>query len=178
MRTLTRENMGIESKKLSVIVPLYNSEKTIEKLVIKVIEDLSSKFGKLEIVLVNDGSSDNTDIEVKGLRKKYPENIVYKKLAKNFGEHNAVMCGLNYVTGDYTVIIDDDFQNPPSEIIKLAENITEGYSVVYSYYEKKKHNIFRNMGSRFNNWIATKLLKKPKDLYLSSFKILSKGSGS
>ena len=166
--------MGIKSKKLSVIVPLFNSELTIEKLVIMIIEDLSSTFNKLEIVLINDGSRDNTDKVVGQLLKKFPGHIKYIKLAKNFGEHNAVLCGLNHADGDYTVIIDDDFQNPPSEIIKLADKISDGYSVVYSYYEKKKHSIFRNLGSRFNNWVATKLLKKPKNLYLSSFKILSK----
>ncbi len=166
--------MGKINRKLSIVVPLFNSEKTIESLVDKISDDLCKYVGSIELILVNDGSSDNTDDIVRKLIKKYPKKIVYIKLAKNFSEHNAVMCGLNGVTGDYVVIIDDDFQNPPEEILKLLNKIVEGYDVVYSYYKKKKHSPFRNLGSRFNNWIATKLLNKPKDLYLSSFKILSK----
>lgn len=166
--------MGKRNKKLSIVIPLYNSEKTIVQLIDKIVLDLTQEFVEIELVLINDGSVDSTHQVVKGILEKFPGQIRYMKLAKNFGEHNAVMCGLNHVTGDYSVIIDDDFQNPPSEIIKLADKISDGYSVVYSYYEKKRHSIFRNLGSRFNNWVATKLLKKPKDLYLSSFKILSK----
>jgi len=95
-------------------------------------------------------------------------------LARNFGEHNAVMCGLHYVTGDCVAIIDDDFQNPPNQIIRLVEKLQEGYDVVFSHYEKKHHDWFRNFGSSFNDWVATRLLKKPPGLYLSSFKVINR----
>ena len=86
-----------------------------------------------------------------------------------------ILCGLNYVSGDYIAIIDDDFQNPPSEIIKLVnEAIKNNSDVVYSKYEKKKHHWFRNLGSKFNDMVATWLLNKPKGLYLSSFKLIKK----
>jgi len=85
------------------------------------------------------------------------------------------MCAFNFVSGDYAVIIDDDFQNPPAEIIKLMREAEEGgYDVVYSKYHKKEHNIFRNIGSKFNDIVATWLLNKPKDLYMSSFKLIKK----
>jgi len=84
------------------------------------------------------------------------------------------MCALNYVTGNYAVIIDDDFQNPPEEIKKLIDEAVKGFDVVYSKYKKKKHNIFRNLGSKFNDIVATQLLQKPKGLYLSSFKVIEK----
>jgi len=83
------------------------------------------------------------------------------------------MCGLNYMTGDCLAIIDDDFQNPPEEILKLLEKLKEGYDVVYSYYAKKHHSFIRNLGSTFNDWVASKMLQKPKGLYLSSFKVMT-----
>ena len=70
--------------------------------------------------------------------------------------------------------LDDDFQNPPSEIVKLVNKINEGYDVVFSFYEKKEHHFFRNLGSKVNNYLASFLLQKPKDLYLSSFKVINR----
>jgi len=85
------------------------------------------------------------------------------------------MAGLNHAKGEYAVIIDDDFQNPPEEIEKLIDAAVKGrYDVVYSYYEKKEHSLFRNLGSAFNDTIASYLLNKPKDLYLSSFKCMNR----
>lgn len=168
MRKLT----PISINKVSIVVPVYKSEATIEKLVDVTVETLSSLYPELEIILSNDGSPDNTHECALRAYKKYPHIVKYIHLARNFSEHNAVMCGLNYVTGDCVAIIDDDFQNPPSEVIKLVEKLKEGYDVVYSYYDEKKHHWFRNFGSKFNDWFATKLLKKPAGLYLSSFKVM------
>jgi undecaprenyl-phosphate 4-deoxy-4-formamido-L-arabinose transferase len=95
-------------------------------------------------------------------------------LSRNFGEHNAVMAGLNYAEGDYCVIMDDDLQNPPSEVRALIEEARKGYDVVYARYEAKRHSPARNLGSRLHNWMATRALGKPADLYLSSFKVLSR----
>jgi len=164
----------IEINTVSVVIPIFNGESTIEKLVEVVIKTLEPKYNHVEIILVNDGSSDDSHACALRAFKKYPDNLKYIQLAKNFSEHNAVMAGLNYVSSDCVCIIDDDFQNPPSEVIKLVEKLKEGYDVVYSYYAKKKHHWFRNLGSTFNDWIATKLLKKPIGLYLSSFKVMHK----
>ncbi len=85
------------------------------------------------------------------------------------------MCGLNWAQGEFCVMIDDDFQNPPDEIIKLIQEAEKGdYDVVYTYYSKKEHAAYRNLGSRLVNWITSYSLKKPKDLYLSSFKLIRK----
>jgi undecaprenyl-phosphate 4-deoxy-4-formamido-L-arabinose transferase len=157
--------------KLSIVIPVYNGTKTIHKLVVEVRETLSAY--NPEVILVNDGSADNSEQVCENIATTFPD-VIAISLRKNFGEHNAVMCGLNHVTGDFAAIIDDDFQNPPSEIIKLLSEAQKGYDVVYSKYKSKKHNIFRNLGSRFNDRMATILLEKPKGLYLSSFKIISK----
>lgn len=159
--------------RLSIVIPVYNSEATLERLCEELIKDLSSSY-RLQLVLVNDGSSDGSSAACQRLRERYPEVIDYISLTRNFGEHNAVMAGLHYAEGDYAVIMDDDFQNPPMEVSKLVGKIKEGYDVVYSRYDGKMHSAFRNLGSRLHNWMATHALGKPVDLYLSSFKILSK----
>ncbi len=159
---------------LSVLIPVYNSEKTIGRLVEGLIRNLCA-FYRLEIVLVNDNSADHSEEICVSLFEKYEQTVKFYSLSKNVGEHNAVMAGLNKVTGDYVVIIDDDFQNPISEVSKLVNAALKGqYDVVYSFYEDKKHSLFRNLGSWFNNKVANLMLKKPKDLYLSSFKVLNK----
>ncbi len=159
-------------KELSIIIPLFNGSKTIESL-IEVIEIELSKVN-FEIILVNDGSTDNSfEIGTKIAATK--KDIKFINLRKNFGEFNAVMCGLNFMNGNYAVLIDDDFQNPPSEILKLYNKAKDGnFDVVYSYYNAKKHHWFRNLGSKIVNTFTTYLLKKQKDLYLSSFKILNR----
>lgn len=158
---------------LSVVIPVWNGANTVGRLV----EKLISIFGlnNFQIVLVNDGSRDNSHEACFGLVEEYPLVVTYINLSKNFGEHNAVMAGLNYANGDYIVIMDDDFQNPPEEVPRLFnEAMDKQYDVVYTYYKEKKHHWFRNTGSKFNNLVANFMLQKPKDLYLSSFKCLSK----
>jgi undecaprenyl-phosphate 4-deoxy-4-formamido-L-arabinose transferase len=166
--------MGKEINSISIVIPVYNGEKTIGRLVAEVISVLQEKFEKLEIIMVNDGSIDQSHQCILNVKEKYPEVVKYINLARNFGEHNAVICGLRYVTCEHAAIIDDDFQNPPKEIIKLFTKLREGYDVVYSFYDVKKHSWFRNVGSRFHDLIATAILNKPRGLYLSSFKIMTK----
>ena len=159
---------------LSVLVPVYNGELSIRALVDEILTFLGPRFQQLEIILVNDGSPDNSHDVIVEIVKAHPGLVKYVQLARNFGEHNAVMCGLRYVTKDYVAIIDDDFQNPPEEIVKLVDaSLQGGHDVVYSYYENKQHNLFRNLGSAFHNSVANLLLNKPNDLYLSSFKVMN-----
>ena len=157
--------------KLSICIPVYNGADTIGKLVEKLQETF--KIYEVEIVMANDGSRDNSSEVCQKLVENY-SNCRFIDLRRNNGEHNAVMCTLNYCTGDYSVIIDDDLQNPPEEILKLLEEIQKGYDVVYSKYHQKKHHWFRNFGSKINDIFATWLLEKPKNLYLCSFKIINR----
>ncbi len=159
--------------KISVVIPVYNGGKTISALCGELVKAL--KGYDLEIVLVNDGSMDNSHDECLAVFNKYRRMVKYINLSRNFGEHNAVIAGLGRASGDYAVIIDDDFQNPPEEISKLIDKtVSGGYDAVYSFYEKKRHSFFRNMGSAFNILIANLLMDKPKDLYLSSFKCMNR----
>jgi len=157
-------------KSITIVIPVYNGSSTIFNLVRTVLTELNRL--DVEIVLINDGSRDNSEIICHQICQTF-SNVKFLNLRKNFGEHNAVMCGLNYATHEYVAIIDDDFQNPPSEITKLLNTALESdYDVVYSYYTKKKHTFLRNLGSKFNNLVATWLLNKPQNLYLSSFKLI------
>jgi polyisoprenyl-phosphate glycosyltransferase len=163
------QDQETEDLEISIICPVYRSAATIAELVSKIEKALAHK--KFEIILVNDGSPDNSAAIVMELAQKDPR-ITAVSLRRNFGEYNAVQCGLNFAKGHYAVIIDDDLQNPPEEILRLTEEINQGYDVVYSRYEKKRHSWFRNAGSWFHNLVASYLLDKPKNLYLSSFKAI------
>lgn len=158
---------------VSVVIPVYNSEQTLERLCRTLIGELNTRW-RLQIVLVDDGSKDNSAIVCQRLHQLFPHVITATLLSRNFGEHNAVMAGLNCAQGDYCVVMDDDFQNPPHEVERMIEEIQKGHDVVYARYRRKKHSSWRNLGSRLHNWMATHALGKPKDLYLSSFKAMSR----
>lgn len=162
--------MSASPPKLSICIPVYNGAATIAALVDTCIATLREHYA-LEFVLVDDYSRDASDAVCKELTARH-DCVKYISLRRNFGEHNAVMCALNYATGDFAVIIDDDFQNPPSEIRALVEEARKGYDVVYSRYADKQHGFLRNLGSRFNDRVANWLLEKPPGLYLSSFKVI------
>jgi undecaprenyl-phosphate 4-deoxy-4-formamido-L-arabinose transferase len=161
-----------EAIRLSIVIPVYRGEKTVARLVRALGECLGHLF-QLEIVLVNDCSPDHSADVCRRLAHESAW-VKFVNLSRNFGEHNAVMAGLNHASGDYVVIMDDDFQNPPAEVAKLVDEIQKGYDVVFSQYAVKRHAYWRNLGSRLNNWVATLLLEKPPGLYLSSFKIISR----
>ncbi|WP_420151852.1 glycosyltransferase family 2 protein [Spirosoma sp.] len=157
---------------LSVVIPVYNSERTIGPLVERLQACLASR--SFEIVLVNDGSSDRSESVCYQLEDTYT-NVRFISLRRNFGEFSAVLCGLNHTSGEYVVIIDDDFQNPPEAILTLIETAEQGnYDVVYSRYAQKQHHWFRNLGSWLVNKLTTYSIGKPGDLYLSSFKLIQR----
>jgi len=158
---------------VSIVIPVFNGARTIEPLVDLLIDVLRAYT--LQIVLVNDGSPDDSDEVCRLLHVRYSGTITYVRLSKNFGEHNAVMAGLHHVRGDYAVIMDDDFQNPPEEAFRLVQHaLLHDCDIVYTHYHRKHHHWLRNLVSRLNDRIANLLLDKPRDLYLSSFKCLSR----
>jgi len=157
---------------LSIVVPVYRGASTVGALV----EALSAlrPEGGIEIVLVNDGSPDNSGDVCRELAARATVPLTYIEHARNFGEHNAVMSGLRHARGRYVITMDDDLQNPPEEVIRLYDHARlGGWDVVYTRYAKKEHEGWRNLGSRFANGVADMLLDKPKGLYLSSFRCMS-----
>lgn len=155
---------------ISVVIPVFNSEETIGP----VCESLIRELGPDQIVLVDDGSADGSSAACQRIHEHHPTIVDFVSLGRNFGEHNAVLAGLHYVEGEYCVIMDDDMQNPAGEAARLVAEIRKGYDVVYVRYATKRHSFLRNLGSRFHNRVATLVLGKPADLYLSSFKVISR----
>ncbi|MCZ6783316.1 MAG: glycosyltransferase family 2 protein [Proteobacteria bacterium] len=158
--------------RVSVVIPVFNGSQTIQGLTGELHAALSESF-ELEVVLVNDCSADDSAVVCAELARTHPW-VRFVDLARNFGEHNAVMAGLAHCSGDCAAIVDDDFQNPPSEVRKLVEKLQEGYDVVFSRYHDKQHHPLRNLASRFNNAVATALLPKDRRLYLASFKVINR----
>ncbi len=157
---------------LSIVVPVYRGAASIGILV----EALAALqiAGGHEVVLVNDGSPDNSAEICRALTQRTDVPVTFVNLSRNFGEHNAVMAGLRHARGDYIITMDDDLQNPITEVVKLFEHARSGrWDVVYTYYAKKEHAAWRNLGSRFANKVADILLDKPRGLYLSSFRCMS-----
>ena len=158
---------------LSIVIPVYRGAGTIGQ----VVAELSALYpeGGLEIVLVNDGSPDNSGDVCRALLTTATVPITYIEHARNYGEHNAVMTGLRQARGDYVITMDDDLQNPPEEVVRLYDHARYGgWDVVYTRYAVKQHALWRNIGSRFANAVADRLLDKPKGLYLSSFRCMSR----
>lgn len=157
---------------VSVVVPVYCGAATVTELVEGLGQGLRDRYD-LEVVLVDDGSPDDSADVCRALAARHPwVRVVY--LSRNFSEHNAVMAGLNFARGDSVVIMDDDLQNPPSEVPRLLDALQTGFDAVYARYERKRHGALRNLGSWLNDRVATVMLGKPADLYLCSFKALSR----
>ena len=157
---------------LSFVVPLYNSAATVEELV-REIEGLTIAGGQ-EIVLVDDGSRDETAEICRRLllRAKVPTTLI--RHARNYGEHNAVLTGWRHAAGSYLVNVDDDGQNPPAEGARLWEEARlRGWDVAYGHYRRKRHSWWRNAGSWFTNRVTDWALEKPPGFYLSSFRCVS-----
>lgn len=141
----------MKKAKYSIVIPIFNASQTIEELLLRL--DRVMKKNKLfyEVVFINDGSSDKSEeILSKIARKRF--DVKYIELMRNFGQHNALICGINYAQGDFVITMDDDLQHPPEEIIKLVNKINLGqFDLVYGEYENKQHSSFRNWGSKIGS---------------------------
>ncbi len=159
-----------QMKKISFVIPCYRSAQTIGKVVEEIKESMSQLSDRYsyEMILVNDFPADDTFGVIKKLAEEN-ENITGINLARNFGQHAALMAGFHYCTGDITVCLDDDGQTPADEVGKLLDKLEEGFDVVYAKYAHKQHSAFRNFGSRVNELMTRFMLGKPKELYISSY---------
>ncbi len=160
--------------KLSIVIPVYNSEGILESLNKRIFEviammELTNNF---EVILINDHSNDDSWIKIKNLSKhhRYIKGI---NLNQNYGQHNAIMAGLNNCSGEFVITIDDDLQHPPEffpEVLKQLSN----HDVCYTNYNKRKHLFWKKAVSKLNNLFSSFLLSKPLSVYMSSFRGLKK----
>ena len=154
---------------LSVVIPCYNSQNTIRKVVeltrevTASIEDL-----KVEFILVDDYSPDGTREEIWKLAQDYPE-VKGLHLSRNFGQHNAIMAGLHYAQGDYILGMDDDLQTHPSQIPAFIEKMEEGYDVVFGIFRQRKFGFFKNLTSRVASFLQWHMVRRPKGLQASNY---------
>ena len=156
-------------KLVSFVIPCYRSGQTLPAVIQEIKETMDSmdSYG-YEIILINDCSPDDTfDVITRICREN--DNITGINLARNFGQHSALMAGFHYVKGDVIVCLDDDGQTPADEVGKLLEGIEKGADVVYARYNHKRHSAFRNFGSHINELMTRIMLGKPKELYVSSY---------
>ena len=162
-------------KKISIVIPVYNSAEWMDELVQRIGCAMKEIVSEYEIILVNDGSP-NADVWFKIEEIcRYNSNVKGIDLLYNSGQFVATMCGLDHASGDYIVTMDDDLQHPPEELPKLIYAMQEGsYDCIFGVYKEVKENLFRRMGSKITNGIVTKLYKRPKGVKSNSFRIMTK----
>jgi polyisoprenyl-phosphate glycosyltransferase len=154
---------------LSIVVPVYRSEKILPNLHARVTKSL--EHFDFELILVNDKSPDKSWEVIRQLAGSDPR-VKGISLKKNEGQDNAIMAGLSKARGAYVVVMDDDLQHSPSDIPKLLHQCQAGFDVCYGLFVEKKQTFWKNIGSALNDLLAQLFLKKPKDLYLSPFKLM------
>ena len=138
-----------ELPKYSVVVPVFNSEPSLEELFTGVKSVFDSLQEKFEMVFVEDDSRDHSWEALKKLKSRYPDQITAIKLSRNFGQHNATFCGFGFARGELIITIDDDLQTPPGEIAKLVGEYNRSKAdLVYGYFGRKNHSRMRNLGSQ------------------------------
>lgn len=160
----------MKKKIVSFVIPCYRSELTLESVINEIDETMAGMDYDYEIILVNDGSPDNTWGKIQEIAAKRADGKVLGiNFAKNFGQHAALMAGLNNTKGDYVICLDDDGQTPANEVGKLLAALEGNADAVYARYGHKQHNLFRNFGTAMNEWMASVMLGKPRDLFVSSY---------
>lgn len=160
--------------KISVVIPCYYSEKTIQKVVEQTREMLIARNLDYEFVLVNDGSVDGTFGRICELAAE-DSHVKGVNFAKNFGQHNAIIAGLRHVTGEYVMLMDDDMQTHPSQCSKLIDvALTDKYDVVFAQYPDHREAWWRRFGSDFTVWSMRALTGRPKDIEASNFLVMKR----
>ena len=155
---------------LSFVIPCYRSAHTIGAVVGELNDTLVARADEYdhEIILVNDGSPDDTADAIRELCARDPA-IVFVDLSRNFGQHSAVMAGFHQVRGDIVICLDDDGQTPACECFKLIDKVAEGYDIVFAQYPRRRQSALRNLGSRFNAACNHSFFGQPKELTVNSY---------
>ncbi len=158
---------------LTIVIPVYNSELILPKLISEIDISLKDNNIKKEIILVNDHSKDNSWKIIRQLSQNY-DFIKGINLDKNYGQHNAIIAGLKFGQGNFFILMDDDFQHQPKYIIEIYNALANGYDVCYVKYLNRKHQKWKIFVSWLNNIVASLLAFKSIKIYTSSFKGFSK----
>lgn len=157
----------LSSPEISIVIPTFGGQETLRPLAERISDVLKDRA--FEILFVHDCGPDDSWRVITDLAKGN-ENIRGINLRRNFGQHNAVLAGLNYVRGRIIITMDDDLQHSPNDIPALCTEVERGHDVCYAKFETRKHALWKRLGSRINDYLARFLLGKPKDLYLSPYR--------
>jgi len=158
---------------LSIVIPVYRSEDCLEALIEAIGETLNHTNREYEVVLVNDCSPDNSWAVIQAICRTNSQ-IVGIDLRRNFGQDNAIITGLRLARGKYVAIMDDDLQHHPRYLPALLDKIEQGDDAVYADFRVKRQKLWKNAGSWFNGKFAEWVIHKPKEVYLSPYKIIRK----
>ena len=159
---VTPRTPGVE---LSIVIPVYNSATILPRLVERLRTTLNTVHMTYELVMVEDGSPDDSWRVLEAMQREDPEHIVAVQLMRNYGQHNALMCGFRHTRGDLIVTMDDDLQHPPEELPRLIDAIkSQDLDLVYGCYDKKKHPLLKNVGSRIVNAFFRSVFRLNVDL--------------
>lgn len=132
---------------ISVVVPVYNSERSLPNLCERLAAVLPRLAARYEVILVDDGSRDRSASVIHDLCERYPW-VIGVRLMRNYGQHNALLCGIRSAAYDVIVTMDDDLQHPPEELPTLLRRFAEGFDVVYGTPADQQHGVLRNIASR------------------------------
>jgi glycosyltransferase involved in cell wall biosynthesis len=154
---------------ISVVVPAFNSSRTLPILTRRIFAIINDMGGEFELILVNDGSSDNTWEVIVDLASKHHQ-VTGFNLSRNFGQHNALLCGVRSAGFDTCVTLDDDLQHPPEEIPKLIEKLDNGFDVIYGVPRTLNHGTIRNFVSTMIRWLGQTLFGIRRGKILSAFR--------
>lgn len=157
---------------ISIVIPVYNSSSIIEELHKRIAQAVTVSY---EIIFVNDCSKDDSWKKIVALSKQN-KFITGIHLRKNSGQDNALLAGIRVAKGNYCVIMDDDLQHSPEDILTLYNECKKGFDVCYANFTTKKQTVVKNIGSNTNGKVAELLVSKPKGIYLSPFKIINKST--
>lgn len=156
-------------KNISVVIPVYNSSEILPKLIFALNSVLKNCSDKYQIILVNDCSKDDSWKVISSLAEEY-KFIKGINLMKNYGQHNAILCGINNADYDYIVTMDDDLQHPPEEIPNLLSKLSDDVDVVYGIPKENSHNSFRNLSSKISHFLFKKLTSHSGNKDISAFR--------
>ena len=157
--------------RLSVVIPVYRSEQTMPELARRLADTLADCDGGYEVICVDDHSPDNSWAAIESWVCEY-HHVRGVRLRRNAGQHNAILCGLSYASGDVVVTMDDDLQNPPEEIPKLVQALECGYDVAIGAYQSKQHAAVRNVSGGLVDRVQRMMFGLPQTFQLTSFRAI------
>ena len=158
---------------ISVVVPVYNSCRSLSELYSRLVPVLNELADTWEIIMVDDASHDDSYRVMKTIRQA-DRRVKLISLEENAGQHHATLCGLRYSFGQYVVTIDDDLQTPPEEIPLLMAEIQKDHDVVFGIPREKQHQVYRNWGSRGIDRIINTIFPHAAGIRRSSFRIMTR----